>query len=127
MTGPILQVALPSPLRRLFDYRAPRGVAAADLQTGQRVRVPFGKRALVGLIGLGTLVMGALGLDWQSAFSATFSCVGNVGPAFGSMGPTEAYSHVPTLGKWVLSLLMMAGRLEIFTVLLLFTPGFWNR
>ena len=81
----------------------------------------------VGLIGLGTLVMGALGLDWQSAFSATFSCVGNVGPAFGSMGPTEAYSHVPTLGKWVLSLLMMAGRLEIFTVLLLFTPGFWNR
>ncbi|MEM1053998.1 MAG: TrkH family potassium uptake protein [Bacteroidota bacterium] len=81
----------------------------------------------VGLIGLGTLLMGLLGLDWQSALSASFSCVGNVGPAFGTMGPTEAYSHVPALGKWVLSLLMMAGRLEIFTVLLLFTPGFWKR
>ena len=50
MTGPILQVALPSPLRRLFDYRAPRGVSAADLQVGQRVRVPFGNRAMVGMI-----------------------------------------------------------------------------
>ena len=81
----------------------------------------------VGLIGLGTLMMGFLGLDIWSAFSATFSCVGNVGPAFGAMGPTETYTHVPTAGKWVLSVLMMAGRLEIFTVLLLFTPGFWRR
>ena len=81
----------------------------------------------VGLIGLGTLMMGFLGLDIWSAFSATFSCVGNVGPAFGAMGPTENYTHVPTAGKWILSVLMMAGRLEIFTVLLLFTPGFWRR
>ena len=81
----------------------------------------------LGLIGLGTLMMGFLGLDIWSAFSATFSCVGNVGPAFGAMGPTENYTHVPTAGKWILSLLMMAGRLEIFTVLLLFTPGFWKR
>lgn len=81
----------------------------------------------VGLIGLGTLLMGFLGLDIWSAFSATFSCVGNVGPAFGSMGPTENYTHVPVAGKWILSVLMMAGRLEIFTVLLLFTPGFWKR
>ena len=81
----------------------------------------------VGLIGLGTLVMGFMGLDIWSAFSATFSCVGNVGPAFGAMGPTENYTHVPVAGKWVLSILMMAGRLEIFTVLLLFTPAFWKR
>ncbi|MEM6287299.1 MAG: TrkH family potassium uptake protein [Bacteroidota bacterium] len=81
----------------------------------------------VGLIGAGTLVMGFLGLDLWSAFSATFSCVGNVGPAFGTMGPTENYTHVPVAGKWVLSFLMMAGRLEIFTVLLLFSPTFWKR
>ena len=81
----------------------------------------------VGLIGAGTLVMGFMGLDLWSAFSATFSCVGNVGPAFGAMGPTENYTHVPAAGKWVLSILMMAGRLEIFTVLLLFTPAFWKR
>ena len=81
----------------------------------------------IGLIGLGTLLLGLLGVDIWSAFSATFSCVGNVGPAFGSMGPTETYTHVPALGKWILTILMMAGRLEIFTVLLLFTPGFWRR
>ncbi|WP_420454602.1 TrkH family potassium uptake protein [Rubrivirga sp.] len=81
----------------------------------------------VGLIGLGTLLLGVMGLDIWSAFSATFSCVGNVGPAFGAMGPTENYTHVPVAGKWLLSVLMMAGRLEIFTVLLLFTPGFWKR
>ncbi len=81
----------------------------------------------VGLVGLGTLIMGVLGLDIWSAFSATFSCVGNVGPAFGAMGPTENYTHVPVVGKWVLAILMMAGRLEIFTVLLLFTPAFWKR
>ncbi|MEM0962296.1 MAG: TrkH family potassium uptake protein [Bacteroidota bacterium] len=81
----------------------------------------------VGLIGLGTLLMGLLGLDLWSAFSATFSCVGNVGPAFGTLGPTETYTHIPVVGKWILTFLMMAGRLEIFTVLLLFSPAFWRR
>ena len=65
----------------------------------------------VGLIGIGTLGMGLVGLDLLSAFSVTFSCVGNVGPAFGAMGPTEAYTAIPAVGKWVLSFLMMAGRL----------------
>ena len=50
MSGPILQVALPSPLRRLFDYRAPAGLRLDDLQVGLRVRVPFGNRQMVGLI-----------------------------------------------------------------------------
>jgi len=50
VSSPILQVALPSPLRRLFDYQAPAGVAPEQLQVGQRVRVPFGRRALVGVI-----------------------------------------------------------------------------
>ena len=81
----------------------------------------------LGLIGVGTLVMALIGLDLLSAFSATFSSVGNVGPAFGTLGPTESYTHVPAVGKWVLSLLMMAGRLEIFTVLMLFVPAFWRR
>ena len=50
MPAPIIQVALPSPLRRLFDYRAPAGVGAQQLAVGARVRVPFGNRQLVGLI-----------------------------------------------------------------------------
>ncbi len=81
----------------------------------------------IGLVGAGTLAMGVIGLDLLSAFTSTLSCVGNVGPAFGTFGPTENYTHVPAVGKWVLALLMMAGRLEIFTVLVLFAPGFWRR
>lgn len=81
----------------------------------------------IGLIGLGTLLMGFFGLDLMSAFGASLSSVGNVGPAFGTFGPTENYTHLPVAGKWVLSILMMAGRLEIFTLLMLFTPQFWKR
>lgn len=80
-----------------------------------------------GLIGVGTLVMSFCGFDLLSAFSASFSSVGNVGPAFGAFGPTETYAPIPAFGKWTLALLMMAGRLEIFTVLLLFVPTFWRR
>jgi trk system potassium uptake protein TrkH len=80
-----------------------------------------------GLIFVGALILGALGVDVMSAVSASMSSVGNIGPAFGTFGPTENYAHVPVLGKWVLSILMMAGRLEIFTVMILFVPTFWRR
>jgi trk system potassium uptake protein TrkH len=79
------------------------------------------------LIGGGTLMMTALDLDLLSAFGVTLSSVGNIGPAFGDFGPTESYATISPLGKWVLSLLMMAGRLEIFTVLILFSSSFWKR
>ena len=81
----------------------------------------------LGLIGIGTMAMAFLGLDLLSSFGATLSSVGNVGPAFGSLGPTENYAHVPQMGKWVLSFLMMAGRLEIFTAIIIFVPVFWRR
>ncbi len=80
-----------------------------------------------GLIFIGTLVLAMLGLEVISAFTASMSSVGNIGPAFGTFGPTENYAHVPMLGKWVLSVMMMAGRLEIFTVMILFVPAFWRR
>lgn len=81
----------------------------------------------LGLIGFGTLAMSFLGLDIMTSFGAALSSVGNIGPAFGSLGPTENYAHIPALGKWLLSFLMMAGRLEIFTVIIVFVPAFWKR
>ena len=81
----------------------------------------------VGGVGLGTMIMFALGLDLVSAFSAAMASVGNIGPAFGSVGPAGNYADVPALGKWALSFLMMAGRLELFTVLILLAPAFWKR
>ena len=81
----------------------------------------------LGLLFFGTIVVSALGLDLWSAFTAALSCVGNIGPAFGSVGPTDNYAHIPALGKWVLSFLMVAGRLEIYTVLILLAPAFWRQ
>lgn len=80
-----------------------------------------------GLLGLGTLALSAQALDLLSAFGAVLSCLGNIGPAFGTVGPVENYAHLPVLAKWILALLMMTGRLEIFTVLVLLTRAFWQR
>jgi trk system potassium uptake protein len=108
--------------------------AVLPLRLGGRVVSPEVMRNVLsfivlyfGLIFFGTLVMGIIGLDLVSAFTASASSVGNIGPAFGTVGPAENYAHIPAVGKWVLSLLMIAGRLEIFTVLVLLSPGFWRR
>ena len=76
---------------------------------------------------IGALVLGALGLDFISAIGGAASSLGNVGPAFGSLNPLNSYNSLPALGKWWCCFLMLAGRLELFTVLILLTPYFWKR
>lgn len=76
---------------------------------------------------IGSLVFGALGLDFMSAVGGAASSLGNVGPALGSLDPTSNYNGLPDLGKWWCGFLMLLGRLELFTVLILFTPYFWRR
>jgi len=76
---------------------------------------------------IGAMALCLVGMDLLTALGGALSAVGNVGPGFGTLGPTENYAHVPLAGKWVLAILMMLGRLEIFTVLVLFVPAFWRR
>ncbi len=64
--------------------------------------------------------------DIYSAFSAVATTLGNIGPGFGEVGPMENFHHLPKLAKWFLAFLMMLGRLELFTVLVLFSPSFWK-
>ena len=71
--------------------------------------------------------MSLFGYDFASAFGASIAALGNIGPGWGEFGPTDNFAQVPFLGKWVLILLMMIGRLEIFTVLILFSPAFWKQ
>ncbi|EKE83378.1 TrkH family potassium uptake protein [Idiomarina xiamenensis] len=66
----------------------------------------------------------AVGLDEVSAFSATAACLNNLGPGLGSVAAN--YADVPGLGKWFLVIAMLFGRLEVFTLLVLFTPTFWR-
>jgi len=74
-----------------------------------------------------TVVMGMLGNDFLTSLGSVATSLGNIGPGIGSVGPLDNFSAIPSGGKWFLSFLMLLGRLELFTVLILFTPYFWNR
>lgn len=67
------------------------------------------------------------GIDVVTSVSASASALGNVGPGLGEVGPTSTYAAIVAPGKWLLGLMMIIGRLEIFPMLLLFTPAFWRR
>jgi len=79
------------------------------------------------IFSLGSVVMAWVGLDFPTALSAVATSLGNVGPGIGGVGPLHNFSAIPDVGKWVLTFLMLLGRLELFTVLILFTPFFWKR
>jgi len=72
------------------------------------------------------LILLALGLPFMEAFGVVVSSIGNTGPALGAFGPDYSFNALPDVAKWLSALLMLLGRLELFTVLLIFTPGFWK-
>ena len=78
------------------------------------------------IFGFGTMIMVLIGLDFNTAIGSVIATLGNIGPAIGNVGPVENYAAVPDIGKWFLSFLMLIGRLELFTVLILFSPKFWS-
>ncbi len=76
---------------------------------------------------IGSVLITAMGVDMTESLSAVATSLGNVGPGLGQFGPAGTFAGMPDAGKWVLSLLMLMGRLELFTVVLIFTPYFWRR
>ncbi|MCK5681518.1 TrkH family potassium uptake protein, partial [bacterium] len=74
-----------------------------------------------------TFIVSLSGVDLLSSVATALATVGNIGPGFGVVGPTENYAHFSDPIKWTLSFAMLAGRLELYTVLVLFTPMFWKR
>ena len=74
-----------------------------------------------------TLVFSALGVDFMESIGVAVSCMGNIGPALGQYGPAGTFAAFPLAGKWVMTIVMLIGRLEIFTVLLLFTKALWKK
>jgi trk system potassium uptake protein TrkH len=73
------------------------------------------------------LALSMLGLDYVTAMSGALTALANVGPGFGDIiGPSGNFSSLPASAKWLLSGAMLLGRLELFTVLILFTPAFWR-
>lgn len=79
------------------------------------------------LAAIGCLVINASGVDLVTAWSASLTALGNVGPGLGRVGPADNFAWLSGYNKLVLSFLMLCGRLELYTVLLIFSPGFWRR
>ncbi len=76
---------------------------------------------------VGTVILAFLGMDIKSALGACASSLGNIGPAIGSVSPVDNFSNLSIGAKWFCSFLMLIGRLELFTVLILLTPFFWRK
>lgn len=109
----------------------PRAVQV--LRTRRRVFGEDIRRAVLGLFLLymaltaaTTFALLVCGMDLLSAATGAASAVNIVGPAFGDLGAADNYTALPDAGRWILSFVMLAGRLEIFTVLVLLTPAFWR-
>lgn len=78
------------------------------------------------IFAMGSLSLAFLGLDMDSAMGAAATAMAGAGPGIGTVGPASNFFAVPDLGKWILSFLMLLGRLELFSVLILFSPDFWR-
>ena len=74
-----------------------------------------------------TLGLLASGMDFITALSATIACITNAGPGLGAVGPADNYAALSGLQKWMCAAVMLLGRLEIFTVFILFTPDYWKK
>ena len=79
------------------------------------------------IFGLGVFLISFTGVDFDTALGAVATSLGNIGPGLGTVGPVHNFAHITPFGKWLLAFLMLLGRLELFTVLMLFNPSFWKK
>ena len=118
--------------REIYRLIHPRAVSA--IKIGQKTVSSEVMESVLGftlvyfmIFAGGSLLMSGLGLDFKSAVSSVAACIGNVGPGLGVVGPTKTYVSIAPAGKWILILCMLFGRLEVFTLLILFVPQFWRK
>lgn len=81
----------------------------------------------ISIWAVSSLLLSIIGMDPYSAMGSVATTMGGIGPGLGITGPASNYSTVPEFGKWILAFMMLIGRLEIFTVFILFAPSFWKK
>lgn len=79
------------------------------------------------IFAFGALLISMFGYDILTSIGASIATLANIGPAWGEFGPVDNFAQMPYMAKWILIIMMMVGRLELFTVLILFTPAFWKQ
>lgn len=114
---------------RLIHPRAIRLVKLGNRPVDREVmQAILGFFALfIGIFVVASMLVAASGMDLVSSGAAVIACLANIGPGLGSVGPVDNFAHVPALGKTVLIVCMLMGRLELYTVLVLFFPSFWRK
>jgi trk system potassium uptake protein TrkH len=127
------QIALIMLKNQLRWMRHPRGVFT-NRYNGQKVTDEIVRSVIAFSFYYGLTVaiiasgLSLLGIDFLTSVSGAASAVGNVGPGLGNIiGPDKTFTTLPHAAKWLLSIGMLLGRLEIMTVVILFTPVFWRR
>jgi len=118
--------------RELTRIVHPRAVAPVTLRGGvvepQVLGSVLAFMLVYGAVMVGaTLLLLASGLDMVSAFTAVIACLNNTGPGLGQVGPANNFQGLSDFQTWVCSATMLLGRLELFSVLVLFTTGFWRK
>jgi trk system potassium uptake protein TrkH len=81
----------------------------------------------VGLFAFSTILIASMGVDFVTSLASVAATIGNIGPGLGMVGPVDNFAQIPYLGKWVLIWCMLLGRLEIYTIIILFVPEFWRK
>jgi trk system potassium uptake protein len=116
-------------VKQLVHPRAHISMRLGPLQVGSEVML--GMLAFMVVFGLTTLVASLLligsGLDFLSSITGAIACITNTGPGLGKVGPSGNYAALTEFQKWVLSATMLAGRLELFTFLVVLSPAFWKK
>ena len=118
--------------RELFSMIHPRSVSQIKF-AGKTVSESVMKSIMgflaiyIGLFAICSVILAGIGVDFLTSFTAVASCIGNIGPGFGMIGPTENFAMIPQAGKWLLIWCMLLGRLEIYTVIILLVPEFWRK
>jgi trk system potassium uptake protein TrkH len=78
-------------------------------------------------VAIGILILAISGMGFLESIGGLITCLGGVGPGLGLVGPAGNFADVPEFSKWFLSFIMLLGRLELFTVLVLLIPAFWKK
>jgi trk system potassium uptake protein TrkH len=114
---------------RTIHPHAMRPVTYAGSPVSEEVQAAVGGflTAYIGVAAVAATVVAVAGYDPLTAVSAALTAISNVGPGFGAVGPTETFAGLPGYAKLTLGLTMIAGRLELYTILVLFSRQFWSR
>ncbi len=107
----------------VLPIRYNRSVVSQEIVTN--VLAFFVFYILVVLVSI--VIMSSIGLDFETAVGSVVTCVGNIGPGLGEVGPADNFANIPMVGKWYLAFIMLLGRLELFTVLVVLSPAFWKK